>query len=915
MKSGVISPYGRAILINDTTSVISPVPGAFLSQLDVQKNARIADVLGSFRAVQSEGICLNIGFDTEFQQFAVPEKNRRVLSLQMSIAIGNTLIRYFFLVDPLYQEVTADGGAIPFSYCIGDILSDLRTCYFPSFPLVRKEKLVYKVKTLTDGRQIKVLDYKRMKDSIVPVTIICHVGKPDISVFRRSSFDTDLLRSISEIQGGWMSTRRIFMKVSGDDYRNTCWLINLNIRDTKGLTPAENKSLKALGAVIEKPKIELPEHAIEHMMSYALYDPESYYEYAMNDSDIVVLYCSELFLCNHAVPITLSSAAASSMRSSIMAYLGVKNLKVYDRKYRGLELLDEGLYPSRDESMKFLKATRYVPIRDNPDAKLVSEFFEEAFTGGFNTSFYIGWIKEPTTDFDLQNAYPTAMACIYDIDWDVPVKEFPKGCELTLKDVENPLVPIAVVGDFDFPDTCYCPNIPVPVPEGLKIYPLHGRNVYMSGPDIYLALKLGARIRVHRGFTCQILMRNCRPSQCLGYAVSELVRDRAKAKELFPFNTVIEKSLKTMVCSCYGKTAQNVSPKTRYNAKVMGCEDAEPSSVTSPYHASYTTALVRNILIASINQLHDMGYKVYSVTTDGMITNAPEFVLRNLDAYGFTKLFQEGRYALTQTLTDCKENHVWESKHYNKELLNITTRGNVAINDGGVLAHNSYVTGEEKGSMADREAFAVDYLLRGGKLSSPIISFPEFSEMVERKSDFGVREVQRYISMNFDYKRCPLCETAVDTDVHYEKMNGQVIDAVIANYDTRPYIDADEFMKYRTTVKNEPCIKVVADLKRVMIKAYTSFKGYIGKNLDRKILLSVLMGYRAGTYSIPSLDGLKQKEAVAVINSWGIAEITLSDWKNCSRSARQEKTLPYELLEDVLQKIHVLPIQEPPAER
>ena len=49
-----------------------------------------------------------------------------------------------------------------------------------------------------------------------------------------------------------------------------------------------------------------------------------YYKYAMNDADIVVSFCAELFQCNHAVPMTLSSAAASAMYASIKAYFGVK---------------------------------------------------------------------------------------------------------------------------------------------------------------------------------------------------------------------------------------------------------------------------------------------------------------------------------------------------------------------------------------------------------------------------------------------------------------------------------------------------------------------------------------------------------------------------------------------------------------
>ena len=901
--SGVNSPLCSAIGVNDTYTNSYSKP--FMAPLDVQKAGSIADVIPSFKAIHSDSMSLNIGFDTEFQDHRDGSgRNRRVLSLQMSIAVGEILIRYFFLVDPRYQEVTAEGGMIPLKYCLADILADLKKCYFKDFPLVLKKAIQYKDKPWKDHNPFKVVDYAAMRDSVIPITIICHTGKADISVFRRSKYDIDILRKLGEIQGGWMTTEYVHFTAANDKNRNYYWLVKLSVRDTLGLTPADNKSLKALGKTIHRPKIDLPRKAIEHMAAFAVSNPIEYYKYAMNDADIVVSFCAELFQCNHAVPMTLSSAAASAMYASIKAYFGVTKKADYDRIYRGLEMLDEGILPSKDECMKFLKATRYVPIRDNPDAKLVSEYFEEAYTGGFNASFYLGWITDQTTDYDLQNAYPTAMANIIDIDWNEHVRDLPRDY-LRLQDLMNPLIPAVAVGDFSFPDDCYCPNIPVPVKGGMKIYPRHGRNVYMSGPDMFLALKLGAKIKIFRGFTCQMLeTKDGKYSQCLAYAVTNLVQDRFLAKKLYKDNPLVEKSLKTMVCSAYGKTAQNVSPKTRYNAKTMNRVDAEPSAVTSPYHATYTTALVRCMLIGCINQLHDMGYLVYSVTTDGFITNAPTEVVRGLDAYGFAHIFQNGRYTLNQTREDCNANQIWEPKHLNDTFLNITTRGNVAINDKGVLAHNSYTTGEIKDSRADRDAYIIAVLSREGRLKCPTKVWTEFSEIVERKHDFHVTETIRNLSMNFDYKRCPIVETAVDTPVHYDSADGQYsVDTTIAEYDTRPFYDAEEFLNYRNTMQSEDCVKVTADLERVRVKSTAQTKGYIGKDLPRKILLSILMGYRSGLYHIPALDGLKQAEAVDLVNSWNISRITVSDWKNCSRRKRQENMLPREVVEETLKKI------------
>lgn len=206
-----------------------------------------------------------------------------------------------------------------------------------------------------------------------------------------------------------------------------------------------------------------------------------------------------------------------------------------------------------------------------------------------------------------------------------------------------------------------------------------------------------------------------------------------------------------------------------------------------------------------------------------IITDAPISVVRSLDAFGFSEIFQQGRYILNQTTEPCDANQVWEAKHSNDIFLNITTRGNVAVNDEGVLAHNSFSTGEVKGSRADRDAFLIAVLTRKGRLKCKTNIWTQFSELVERKHDFQVTESAWHISMNFDFKRCPLIETAVDTPVHYEPSNGHnPVDTVLANYDTRPFNCSEEFLNYRTTVQNEDCIKLRADLERVKVKSTVS---------------------------------------------------------------------------------------------
>ena len=69
--SGVISPLCDAIMANDTGTTSYSKP--FLAPVDVQKNESIANVIPSFRAIQSESMSINIGFDTEFQDYSLPQ--------------------------------------------------------------------------------------------------------------------------------------------------------------------------------------------------------------------------------------------------------------------------------------------------------------------------------------------------------------------------------------------------------------------------------------------------------------------------------------------------------------------------------------------------------------------------------------------------------------------------------------------------------------------------------------------------------------------------------------------------------------------------------------------------------------------------------------------------------------------------
>src|SRR5690625_7833342 len=96
-----------------------------------------------------------------------------------------------------------------------------------------------------------------------------------------------------------------------------------------------------------------------------------------------------------------------------------------------------------------------------------------------------------------------------------------------------------------------------------------------------------------------------------------------------------------------------------------------------------TTALVRAVLLATLNKLHDLGYSTPSCTTDGFITDARLDVVDGLDLYGLGDLWRETREALPGSRS------MWAEKHAETGMLNSTTRANFSRPPGVALARGA----------------------------------------------------------------------------------------------------------------------------------------------------------------------------------------------------------------------------------
>lgn len=770
-------------------------------------------------------------------------------------------------------------------------------------------------KTDLNGKQIVdysgfvngyVYDFGDFKKYAIPVTLLCHSGKADITAIE-NEFE-DIIVRLSDVQGGFVTLSPFHMRINSfSDYWKFYPLV-ISVRDTMCFAPAKLKKLADLGNAIKVPKIDVSDSDKNNMHDYLIREPAAFFEYAVNDSVITLLYAAELWGYNKAMPVTVSSAAVKAAVPVICGYLGFeydgsKSAKeMYNKKFRGLHTVKKGL-THLPEKAAFLQNTALEPVNDK--ARILQTYAQQAYKGGYNCSCKIGYYTEATYDYDLENAYPTCMSLVPDVNWEgaVIVNEIIYR-NIMLQDFHSPFDLMFGYVKFRFPENVKYPCIPVSV-DGCMVFPRSSEGldgVYACAPEIYLALCLGAEVYAEHVYIGEYRYNpDGSVSHSLFAAVRQLVNDRNLAKQKFGEKSLMDNLLKTAASSLYGKTAQDLIDKETWNAFYDRMENIGASAITSPIHACLTTAGVRCCLLAAMNRLHMLGYVTYSCTTDGFISNATENVVTNLDLFGFADLFKSARVALVNDPT------MWAVKHHQSDLLNITTRGNVSLSPKGVCAHNSFVTGFTPDSYEDRLTFMTSVLDRNSRITCHNNTWTKFRQLAARQNrqDFAVSTQERALSMDFDLKRKPVKSSFITV---YPVIVGRRFE--IANFDTEPYDTVAEYKHYKNAAKSAVVLRTSAhwDLFFAKVSEIKVTQRHI-KDLEWSKLFTCIMGYRLGLWDISYLntEGLSVADKLSWINSFNKSkkQFTETDWKNCRRQNRQSQMLEYTFIKDMLEVMQI----------
>ncbi len=791
---------------------------------------------------------LLIGFDAEWQAHG---GTRRILSVQMSCRCRDGIERAWILWHP-------GRARFKLATLLAWFLSDL-------------------------APYIGYKDFAPNDDlPIYHATLAGHYAIVDFTVAYDKS---KLLRKTDSLRRTLASVEKPLYQTVWSEDRHRCRPVVLSLRDTMLLAPA-GSSVEKLGDALSFPKITLPPgHDKSEMGRLRREAPAAFVCYAARDAEITRRWIEMMVGSNVRVPVTLGGQAAVLLRDAIMAARGWSQVE-FDFHWRGLATTAETFVESQTGTMRRRKVT--VP---RPESALLLTAANHAYYGGRNEGFLYGIHHSQAgwSDFDLAGAYPTAMCLIGDPDYSAA------PTVLTGRLGREILKPNSwCFGHvrFRFPPGTMYPCLPVKDPYGRGlIYPLQGET-WASAPELWLALKAGCEIEL----TQPAFLLPTTGHYSLRDGVRGLVQARAETEALYGRKSAQAQAAKERANSAYGKLAQGLAGKRAFSTRHATTRAIPPSPITSAPQAAATTGLVRAVVSAAMMQLHERGYRIASVTTDGFLTDAPAEVLTALDLYGLRQGFADARRDLVGSDT------IWELKHRARTLVMLRTRGGFGIGQIDEHALPSAGAGYKvTGAVQERVervgkpvALAELFLKRAGRIGFGFHALPSPRDYVLRDADGVGTEISKEISWEWDYKREP-----VPGDEHMESVMIDETRYEHVSYATRPWTDTAAFSNARAATDGltDP-VKTESDVAEVRKRitrrpAAKEAKVRIRGNLARAEAVTVLRGLRSGLLKAAWFDPEKVTGREVCERVGGVfgVELGRDDWKNAGRPDRTRKTL------------------------
>ena len=785
---------------------------------------------------------------------------------------------------------------------------------------------------ITDDRsKINVGKYNYMRSKPVVVTddIDCHnitvllnKGTRFIAALDSDNISDYILNSdnyyVRDVDNGLFSYRSYNCSVNSciDNGHKYIYPISLNVRDVLNHSCDGMKSIFDYSSIVNYPTLDFFKlkvfHSIQESMDNFLADhPYEYIVYACECNNSTLLYIFQTYGINKLIPCTLLSETAKIAKSFICEERGWDD-KDFMFNFNGMKKV-------KDASCAKAKNKHAYATNEIKD---INHMFSDAYSGGVNLcSKVVNHSNTLTYDIDANNGYPTVMGSLPMIDWNHPVYKIMNNCDLTLEDFGYPLndrepdnltiypfIPMVVKATFEFDNNTVFPNLGVRVntkDEDITIYQLINKDDDYSytAIELYLALKMGAKVHIKSGYILQSLYDEETGNIIYGFRsmMTTLIKERNKMIDKYGKNSIQSQILKLLVNSLYGKTAQGVKDISKDK------KTDKQGVLTNPVIAAMTTAGMRSLVFAAMNEINAHGYEVYSVTTDGFITNCPIDVLNSYDLFGLKHWFLESRKALTGD----KDAAIWSLKHQQEDLYNFTTRGNISLNVGdkgkddlpGVAAFNSLSRPYPelpKEDYANRFDFRKLVETRTGKLADQTKKYPKIEDIGK-----GILYIPSIIneskSMDFDLKRKPVKESLTKAYAEYDGVTYE-----IAQFDTVPYQNTEEMLMYRKVGRSSKCLRTVEEWNLFFKNIDSCIKKSLGYD-EFDIIYNIVHNHKTHSIIIPFLadKDISVDDKIKWINEHNNSDktFTKSHWNHASDPIPAKKKIPMVILEDKIAEL------------
>ena len=494
---------------------------------------------------------------------------------------------------------------------------------------------------------------------------------------------------------------------------------NIYIRDTMLLAPAGLSSLKSLGELYTKEgdfnKIELSREELENMSTLLAKDKVKFEQYALRDAIITLKHALAMEEFNFSikqlgVPLTLSSLGRN------FVFEEWRN----QEKFMPYQISGNCLMGNSDE-VQTPKGLFYTG-----DVGLHMSYFVGNYKGGRNESFMYGAEDKITWfDYDLVSAYTSGMSHLSFPHYPAATLVNPDEIE---KWSEEDLLKgyIILNGTFKFPDNTKYPSIPCYIDKTTTVYPLFG-TCLLTGPEYILAKNQGCSINIISAFYIPPVKKVTKVGEIRLKTINkpfyEIIKKIQEKRREHPKGHILNLLYKEMGNSIYGNVVRGISNKKGFDTKSGKMLRMPASEISNPILASWITAFIRSVIGECLHNIHKLGGKVVSVTTDGFITDLPnlESKLLSLKEKEIPLFLQYRKLRLE--LSGKAES--LEIKHSGKGIISWTTRGQWGVESGirattgfqsSGLDHSSVTSFFKKCLSSDNKMFEfTQKRLRGAK--------------------------------------------------------------------------------------------------------------------------------------------------------------------------------------------------------